>query len=106
MQKIKIIAPEYLIKPLSILGIELYPAEDEKAGKSALAAATQNHEAVLIFITERLATGLMPEINQLNLHPSINIVPIPDNQGSIGLASSRINSLIRNSIGAEVVIRK
>lgn len=106
MHKIKIIAPNYLIKPLSILGIDTYPAESEPEARLALEEATGRKEPALIFITERLAVDLQPEIDKINQKPDINVVLIPDNRGSIGLSAANINRLVRNSIGAEVVVRK
>lgn len=106
MYKIKIIAPKYLIAPLAILGLDTYPAESEAESRSALEKATGKKEPTLIFITERLAVNLQSEIARLNQKPDINIVLIPDNRGSTGLAASQIHTLVRNAIGAEVIIRK
>jgi V/A-type H+/Na+-transporting ATPase subunit F len=106
MHKIKFIAPKHLIGPLEILGIEIYPAEGENEAKQALDRATEKKEPALIFITERLAVDIAEDVEKLNKKPDINIVMIPDNQGSTGLASAQIQQLVRNSIGAEVVIRQ
>jgi V/A-type H+-transporting ATPase subunit F len=106
MYKIKFIAPKHLIGPLAILGIETFPAESESDARRALDGAAKKREPALIFITERLAVDLQPEIKKLNRKPDINIVMIPDNRGSTGLASSQIDDLVKNSIGAEVIIRK
>jgi vacuolar-type H+-ATPase subunit F/Vma7 len=106
MHKIKIIAPKYLISPLEILGIDTYPAESEPEARLALEEAGGKNEPVLIFIVERLAVDLQPEIDNLNRRPDTNVVLIPDNRGSIGLSTTNINKLVRNSIGAEVVVRK
>jgi vacuolar-type H+-ATPase subunit F/Vma7 len=106
MYKIKMIAPKYLVTPLAILGIEAFPAESEAAARNALENAAGKKEPALIFITERLAVDLQNEIEELNLKPDINIVLIPDNRGSTGLAASQIHHVVRNSIGAEVIIRK
>ena len=106
MQKIKFIAPKYLITPLQILGIETFPAESEMDARRALGEATAKREPALIFITERLAVDLQEEIDGLNKKADINVVMIPDNRGSIGIASGKILDLVRNSIGAEVIIRQ
>lgn len=106
MYKIKIIAPKYLASPLALLGIESLPADSEAEAKTALDRAAGKKEPALILITERLAVDLMQEINKLNQKPELNIVLIPDNQGSTGLASNQIQQLVKNSIGAEVIIRK
>jgi len=106
MHKIKIIAPKYLVSPLALLGIEPLPANSEAEAKTALSQAASKKEPALILITERLAVDLMEEINKLNQKPELNVVLIPDNQGSTGLASNQISQLVRNSIGAEVIIRQ
>jgi vacuolar-type H+-ATPase subunit F/Vma7 len=106
MHKIKIIAPKYLIDPLAILGIEIHPADSEAEARTALETVAGKKEPALIFISERLAVDLYPEIEKLNQKPDINVVLIPDNRGSTGLATSQIHNLVRNSIGAEVIIRK
>lgn len=106
MHKIKIIAPGYLAGPLALLGIEVFPAESEAEAAQALEQAAAARRPALIFITERLAVDLQEEIGRLNKKTDTNVVMIPDNRGSIGLASAQIDKLVRNSIGAEVVIRK
>jgi len=106
MHKIKIIGPKYLIAPLAMLGMDAYPAESEAEAHAALEGAAAKKEPALLFITERLAVDLKSEIEELNRRPDMNVVLIPDNQGSTGLAASQIDKLIRNSIGAEVIIRK
>lgn len=106
MYKIKFIGPKYLMGPLTILGIEAYPADSEGEAKSALDAAVRKKEPALIFITERISVNLGREIDVLNEDPNINVVLIPDNQGSIGLSRTKINDLIRNSIGAEIILRR
>ncbi len=106
MHKIKFIAPKYLIAPLALLGIETYPAESEVEAAGQLEAIAQKKEPALIFITERLAVDLKEEIDSLSKKPDINVVLIPDNRGSSGLAQEQIDYLVRNSIGAEVIIRQ
>jgi len=106
MHKIKFIAPKYLISPLALLGIETYPAESESEAASQLLAIAQKKEPALIFITERLAMDLKDEIARLNKKPEINVVLIPDNQGTNNMAAEQINYLVKNSIGAEVIIRQ
>ena len=106
MYKIKFIAPKDIINPLSILGIETFPADNQVEAKDSLIKAAKKKEPALIFITERLAQELQEEINKLNHRPDINIVMIPDNRGTTGLAASQIDHLVKNSIGAEVVIRQ
>lgn len=100
MPKIKIIAPKYIVAPLEILGISTYPADSEVEAKAALEKAAEKKEPALIFITERLAVDLAEEIDKINARPEMNVVLIPDNQGSTGLASDKIHALLKNSIGA------
>ena len=65
MYKIKYIAPQDIINPLSILGIETYPADSTPEAIDALARAAGKREPALIFITERLADELGEEITNL-----------------------------------------
>ncbi|MFH1684038.1 MAG: V-type ATP synthase subunit F [Candidatus Margulisiibacteriota bacterium] len=106
MYKIKMIAPKYLIAPLSILGIDTFAADSAASARAALEKAAGKKEPALIFITERLADDLGSEIAKINLKANMNVVLIPDNRGSTGLAASQIQNLVKNSIGAEVIIRK
>jgi V/A-type H+-transporting ATPase subunit F len=106
MYKIKMIGPKYLIGPLAALGIETLPAESSAEAQAALENAASKKEPALVFITERLAVELSAEIEKYNQQPDTNVVLIPDNRGSTGLAASQIHHVVRNSIGAEVIIRK
>ena len=100
------IAPKYLVAPLAILGIDTFAAETPAEARAALEKAKGKKEPSLIFISERLADGLQVAITKINQKPNMNVVLIPDNRGSTGLAASQIQNLVRNSIGAEVIIRK
>lgn len=106
MYKIKMIAPKYLIAPLAILGIDTFAAETPAEARGALERAASKKEPALIFVAERLADDLELEISKINQKPDMNVVLIPDNRGSTGLAASQIQNLVKNSIGAEVIIRK
>ena len=106
MQKIKIIGPKYIVTPLAILGLETFTADNEAEARIALDQATQKKEPALILMTERLAVDLETEIDKLNQDPEVNLVLIPDNSGATGLMSRKIDHLIKNSIGAEVIIRQ
>ncbi|MFH1347793.1 MAG: V-type ATP synthase subunit F [Candidatus Margulisiibacteriota bacterium] len=106
MYKIKMIAPKYLIAPLAILGIDTFAADSAASARAALEKAAGKKEPALIFITERLADDLESEIAKINQKANMNVVLIPDNRGSTGLAASQLENLVRNSIGAEVIIRK
>ena len=106
MHKIKIIAPKYIVAPLQLLGLETYPADSEAEAAQALNKAVKKKEPALIFLSERLAVDLKEEVARLNRKPELNIVMIPDNRGNIGLASSRIKELVKNSIGADIIIGK
>lgn len=106
MHKIKMIAPKYLIAPLAILGIEIFPADSEDEARLALAKAMSKNEPCLIFLSERLAVNIQDEVEKITTKADVNIVLIPDNKGSTGLAAGQIQSLVRNSIGAEVIINQ
>ena len=106
MAKIKFIGPKYLVAPLAILGIAIFPADNEAEAQIALATATKKKEPGIIFITEHLAVDLGEQIDKLNQRPDLNIVLIPDSRGSTGLASNKIDILIKRAIGADVIVRK
>ena len=106
MPKIKLIGPKYLTAPLALLGLEIQAADTELEAKKALQAIAEKKEAALIFISERLAVDLQEAIDQLNKRPEITVALIPDNRGQTGLAADRINKLVKQAIGAEVIGRK
>ncbi|MFH1406534.1 MAG: V-type ATP synthase subunit F [Candidatus Omnitrophota bacterium] len=99
MSDIAIIGQKDLILALGALGIGRYYADDSTQAKAAIAAAEKDG-AKIIFIFEKLAAGIIDLIKE-KIYPAV--VVIPDNAGSIGLASGIVKKAATKAIGSETL---
>jgi len=103
MSKIALIGPENNIRGLEALGLTVLSAENSSQARKHLEKLDEDHK--VIFITERLAAGLLKEISELNKKPGISVTLIPDSRGITGLIIDRMQFLVKKAVGAEVFIR-
>lgn len=87
------------------VGVEVFPArnpgEAEKIFRRLL-----KEKYVVIFITEQLAKGLEEELEEVAYKPLPSVVLIPNNKGSLGLASARIRETVKKAVGADIFAEK
>lgn len=98
MSKIALIGPPQMVHPLSSLGLEVRGCDSGKHAQDALLSLAEKREFSIIFITERLAMDCPEAIESLK--EKINIILLPDNRGSVGLFSEKLEKLIREATGA------
>lgn len=98
---IAIIGPKDIFQGLSALGINILYAEKEYDVERYLSDEKILKKHRIIFITETLASGVIDIVHGLN-QKDYNIVLIPDNRGSLGLASERASDLFKIALGGEI----
>lgn len=83
------------------VGLKTFPVSNPEEAREKMAQVLKGNYAV-VFVTEQLAGPLedmMEEAFSLSL-PSI--VLIPNNRGSLGVASGRMREMIRKAVGADI----
>jgi len=100
MYKISIIGYPDMLHGLQALGIEIHPVLNPHKALEILKDLANSKKFAMILITERLAIENIEEIEQMNEKPDVNIVLVPDSQGSTGLIMDRFNALAKATTGA------
>ena len=57
----------------------------------------------IIYITEQLADGLARELEEYREQLVPTVIPIPSNQGSLGLGMANVKKNIERAVGADII---
>jgi len=83
------------------VGLKTFPVMEPAEARELMARALKGDYAV-IFVTESLAGDLGDMIEEASSRPLPSIVLIPNNRGSLGIASGRMRDMIRKAVGADI----
>ncbi len=83
------------------VGVLTFPVTDPSEARAVVRRLFQEKVSV-IFITERVAKGLMDLIDELARETLPSIVLIPDNRGSLGQGMERIRQTVTRAVGADI----
>ena len=97
------IGDEETLLPFLTLGLELYPASDDKEAERIFARITRSREFGVIFVTERLYPALKKEIDRIAYEPLPAVVLIPDISGSRGFGLANIRATVKKAAGRDII---
>ncbi len=83
------------------IGVSTFPVSESKEARAVVRRLIQDKVSV-IFVTERIASGMMDLIDELAKETLPSVVLIPDNQGSLGLGMERIRQMVIKAVGADI----
>jgi len=98
MFKIAFIGPTQMVSPLWTSGVDVYGCDSPLEADNALSKIYSSKEYGLIFITEKLGLEIKEKIS--GIENKINVVLLPDHNGSIGFFKERLQNLIKQATGA------
>jgi V/A-type H+-transporting ATPase subunit F len=101
--KMAVIGEEDLIRGFGLLGLELFPAADEKEARAILYRLKDDQEYGVIFITESIAQGFTGDIEEWGSRPLPCITYIPGSAGSEGFALERIRRIVEKAVGVDIL---
>lgn len=103
MSKIAVVGPRDSVLGFKALGLDAVYAQDEtQAAREVNRLARASYG--IIFVTERLMQA-MPEVverYQNELTPAI--IPIPDNNGSIGYGMQMLRDNVEKAVGSNILL--
>lgn len=106
MRKIAAVGDRDSILGFKALSIDVYPVtNDEEAARTVFALAREG--CSVIFITEPRrprASGTM--IDRFKTAPYPAIIPIPSNQGTLGLGMEMLKKNVEKALGADILFGK
>jgi V/A-type H+-transporting ATPase subunit F len=86
------------------LGLDIYPVSDGEEARLTLRRITQPEENyAVVYIEERIAQLLSPEIAKFNDKATPAIILIPGREGSMGLSLTALHDAVKRAIGADIL---
>ncbi|AYO31799.1 MAG: V/A-type H+/Na+-transporting ATPase subunit [Thermoanaerobacteraceae bacterium] len=103
--KIGVIGDKDTVLAFKSLGVDIFPAMDEKeAGHILTQLAKQNY--AVIFITEQLAKDMKERIDMYRNKMLPAITLIPSNRGSLGIGIQEVKKSVEKAIGVDILFER
>lgn len=102
MPNIALMGPKFMVSPLSIAEVDVYPCDSTLQSRETLAKISSREEHAIVFMIERYSTELKEDIEAIE-EKGINVLLLPDHRGSIGLFREMLHGLIRKATGASQI---
>ena len=102
MYKIAVLGDQDSVLGFKALGLDVYPAESVEAARESLHRLAKEDYAI-IYLTERLAAGLEPEIARYKDDLTPAIILIPGKDGSLGIGMAQVKKSVERAVGADIL---
>ena len=99
--KMGAVGPKDAVLAFRALGIEVIPVETPEETSQAVFRLAEQGYAV-IFITEQEAASIPETLDRYKSQPLPAIIPIPGNQGSMGVGQETIRRNVEKAIGTNI----
>jgi V/A-type H+/Na+-transporting ATPase subunit F len=104
MYKIAVLGDKDSILGFKAVGIDVYAVKASADAESILDELVKTGYAI-IFITEQIAKDIVPAIESHAEKRIPAIIPIPGNQGSLGLGMQGIKKSVERAVGADILFK-
>lgn len=105
MYKIAIIGEKDITLGFKSMGIDVFPITQSQEAEVKLKELIENNY-IIIYIFEKIAKDILSTIEEYNkTEASSVIIPIPDNQGSIGLGIQGVKKSVERAVGADILFQ-
>jgi len=104
MYKIGVIGDKDSILGFKAVGMSVFPVTTPSEAQEILERIAEEQYAV-IYITEHIAKDIVKTIEKYNERRFPAIIPIPGNQGSLGIGMSGIKKSVERAVGADILFR-
>jgi len=105
MYKIGVIGDKDSILGFKALGLSVFPVTQPSEAEKILHELAQNQYAV-IYITEQIAKDIVASIDEYKDSRFPAIIPIPGNQGSLGIGMQGVKKSVERAVGADILFRE
>lgn len=102
MYKIGVVGDKDSVLGFKALGFSVFPVMSSEEALKILHVLTQENFAV-IYITEQILEKILPSIEEYKSRKFPAIIPIPGNQGSLGLGMKSIKKSVEKAVGADIL---
>lgn len=105
MYKIGIIGDKDSILGFKALGLSVFPVTQPSEAEQTLHRLSKEQYAV-IYITEQVAKDIVDGIDQYKDSRFPAIIPIPGNQGVLGMGMQGVKKSVERAVGADILFRE
>ncbi len=102
MHKIGVIGDKDSVLAFKAVGFSVFEAAAPEEAEKVLHTLVKENYAV-IYITEQIAAKILPVLNMYKSGKIPAIIPIPGNQGSLGIGMSIIEKSVEKAVGANIL---
>lgn len=86
------------------VGFKLFPVTEAGEAQNLLERLA-NEQYAVIYVTEQVAKDILPAIERYADRKFPAIIPIPGNQGSLGLGIQGVKKSVERAVGADILFR-
>ena len=104
MYKIGVIGDKDSILGFKAVGMSVFPVTTPSQAQEILEKIAEEQFAV-IYVTEHIARDIVKTIEKYNERRFPAIIPIPGNQGSLGIGMSGVKKSVERAVGADILFR-
>lgn len=101
MYKIAVVGDKESIFGFSSIGIDIYPAYEEKEIEQIISKLMDENYAI-IYVTENMWLKAEKYLEKLQKNNIPAIVSIPSNTGSLNYGEKRIKDMVQKAVGIEI----
>ncbi|MBQ3823583.1 MAG: V-type ATP synthase subunit F [Clostridia bacterium] len=105
MYKIAAVGDSDSVMGFAALGLSVFECDDGEAAKTLVKRLAENGFAV-IYITEYLASFIMPVIEQYADSPTPAIILIPGVKGNTGEGIENVRRSVVKAVGSDIIFNK
>lgn len=104
MYKIGVIGDKDSILGFKAVGLSVFPVTNPTEAEDMLKKLSKKF--AVIFITEQIATDIIEAIDMYKNSRFPIIIPIPGNQGSLGIGMKGVKESVERAVGADILFNK
>lgn len=104
MYKIGVIGDKDSILGFKAIGMSVFPVTSPLEAQEIVEKIAGEQYAV-IYITEQFAKDIVPTIDKYSDDRFPAIIPIPGNQGSLGIGMQGVKKSVERAVGADILFR-
>jgi len=104
MYKVGVIGDKDSVLGFKALGLSVFAVTHHSEAEETLDMLAKEQYAV-IFITEHIAKDIVPAIEKYKDMRFPAIIPIPSNQGSLGIGMQGVKNSVERAVGADILFK-
>lgn len=105
MYKIGVIGDKDSILGFKAIGLSVFPVTQPSEAEKVLRELADEQYAV-IYITEQIAKNLTAVIDEFSDRRFPAIIPIPGNQGTLGIGMQGVKKSVERAVGADILFNE